>query len=88
MKFCVSKVSKYFLYLERVTRLAKSIFPEALFIHLFPRGPMYLLCEDICIFPSFVVRLVEMEMENGCQIFFQWRPTVLSKVVPPGTCFY
>ena len=49
---------------------------------------MYLLCEDICIFPSVVVRLVEMEMENGCQIFFQWRPTVLSKVVPPGTCFY
>ena len=46
------------------------------------------LLYDICIFPSFVVRLVEMEMENGCQIFFQWRPTVLSKVVPPGTCFY
>ena len=50
---------------------------------------MYLLCEEICIFPSFVVRLVEMETENGCQIFFfQWRPTALSKVVPPGTCLF
>ena len=34
------------------------------------RSFVYLLCEEICIFPSFVVRLVEMEMENGCQIFF------------------
>ena len=40
---------------------------------------------EICYFSSFVVRLDEVEMENGCQIyFFQWRPTVLSKVVPPG----
>ena len=36
-----------------------------------------------------VLRLVEVEMENGCQIFFfQWRPTVLSKVVPSRTCFF
>ena len=50
---------------------------------------MYLLCEEVCNFSSFVVRLVEVEMENGCQIFFfQWRLTVLSKVVLQGTCFF
>ena len=50
---------------------------------------MYLLCEEICNIFSFVVRIVEVEMENGCQIFFfQLRPTVLSKVVPPGTSFF
>ena len=50
---------------------------------------MYLLCEEICNIFSFVVRLVEVEMENGCQIFFSNHDhTVLSKVVPTGTCFF
>ena len=46
---------------------------------------MYLLCDAFCKFSSFAVCSVEMEKQNGCQIFFNCDQ--LAKVVPPGTCF-
>ena len=48
---------------------------------------MYLLCDAFCKFSSFAVCSDEVEMQNGCQIFF-FNGDQLAKVVPPGTCFF
>ena len=45
---------------------------------------MYLLCDAFYKFSSFAVCSVEMEKQNGCQIFFS---IATNKVVPPRMCF-
>ena len=46
---------------------------------------MYLLCDAFSKFSSFAVCSVEVEMQNGCHIFFSMATNL--QVVPPGTCF-
>ena len=46
---------------------------------------MYLLCDASRKFSSFALCSVEVEKQNGCQIFF-FNGDQVAKAVPPGTC--